>query len=147
MSFATASPLEFGKTYYARVQVWDANDNATGWSANSSPIVMPLIAYPTVVLSVTPEKPIALLEAIFSDDTDYKGATVLKRVWDFGDGTIVTENNPATNTISHTYADMSPGMTAVLSVSAAGMLSGESCKASLSISVKKALPIFKEVRP
>lgn len=138
--------LAYNTTYYARVQVWDVSDTPSGWSGASAPIVLPPAPYPTIAMTVTPDKPIAKTESTFSDTTAYAGDAVLVRSWDFGDG-IITAETPGSGTIGHTYADASSSMGATLTVTTASMLAGQSCSVTVPFTINKPIPQYREVLP
>jgi hypothetical protein len=137
--------LVYNKTYYMRVRAWDTVNAAPGaWSATGS-FSTPTTPYPQVSFSLTPAKPVAGQPTTFTDTTQYGGASPLTRIWNFGDGTVVTEN-PGTGTIDHTYAAESAGMTVTLTVVSTSS-SPKTCQNSMSFSIAKPIPVFKEVRP
>lgn len=138
-------PLSYNATYRARVMVWDAADNPSIWSAPSATISTPPGPYPLIAFTVDPAPPFAGENALFTDTTNYGAFSPLVRQWNFGDGTIVTEN-PGTGTTTHAYVDPT-NITATLTVSGSSMNPGDTCAASQGFLVNKGIPSYKEVRP
>jgi PKD repeat protein len=100
LSYFTA--LSFGKTYKARVRVWDSKGGVSEWK-ESEPWSPPKHPYPQVGFSWTPISSFIDEAVSFTDRTVYSDGSAStgqrKWLWDFGDGESAEVQNP-----THYYA-------------------------------------------
>ncbi len=84
-----------GNSYNYRVKARDALGNETGWSAAATISVPGVNTPPTASISYV----CTYLDCSFTDNSSDSDGTIVSRLWDFGDTTGSTSQNP-----SHTYA-------------------------------------------
>ncbi len=132
--------LAFGHTYWMRTKSWDTADTPSAWSSAVS-FSTPPGPFPQPNFTMDPAQPTAKQPVTFTDTSNYQGASPATLQWDFGDGSAPSSENPAT----HTYTSDSP-VSVTLRVSSSNSGS-EFCSVTKSVSVQKAIPQYREVRP
>jgi len=137
--------LSFGTTYWWRVKVWDNKGAESNWVSGVS---FPTASnrYPNTSFSSDQTNPLPDRPVVFTNNsTCYNSAggavPCSSYHWDFGDGTTVDTLTSAPQT--HSYATNGP-YTVQLNATDA---SGNTCSASIGISVRRSLPSWQEVPP
>lgn len=85
--------LQFNKTYYWRVKVWDKKGGESNWiqAPSSQTLVTPLHAYPDPDFTFEPKRP-RELQSVQLTDQSYSPVQIVRWSWTFQDG------NPPTST-------------------------------------------------
>ncbi len=87
--------LQFNKTYYWRVKVWDAKGGESGWITSSQTLITPGHAYPDPDFTFEPSMPRELQTVQFTDQS-YSPVSIARWYWTFQDGSpsTSTQQNP-----------------------------------------------------
>jgi PKD repeat protein len=125
--------IDFNTNYDVRVKVWDTDDRESSWSASSNYSTKPG-PWPAADFSYQPDKVIALQDIQF---TDASSNGPIGWLWDFGDGSTSTLQNPV-----YTYA-----ADGAYSVTLSATNIGGTCSVTKNLGVSKPIPTYQEVRP
>lgn len=96
MSDGKGGVLQFNKTYYWRLKLWDSKGGESDWIQSSETLVTPLHAYPDPDFTYQPQKVRELQSVQFTDES-YSPVQIAKWYWTFQDGTplVSTKQNPS----------------------------------------------------
>ena len=131
--------LQFNTTYRARIRVWNTNDLVSGWTTSNS-WKTPNSAYPQVNFTWPPASVIVGGVVQFTDQTVFSDGNGNGRRWSwlFGDSGTSTSQNP-----QHTY---NTSGTYDVTLTATDN-NNDSCNIVKPLTVKKQVPLWKEVAP
>lgn len=142
--------LVYNVTYYWRVRVQSSGGDWSGWATQgangeSNSFRTPLHAPPLCNFFTTPSTPIPNVATQFTDTTTaFGGATISQWSWNFGDGQVLTGNDPSVHkNPEHTYAAEAQ---VVIQLTATDS-DGYSCMRTSDLSVSNVLPEFDRVIP
>jgi hypothetical protein len=83
--------LQFNKTYYWRVKVWDSKGGESGWITSSQSLITPEHAYPDPDFTFEPSRPRELQTVQFTDQS-YSPVSIARWLWIFEDGNPLNSN-------------------------------------------------------
>lgn len=134
-----ADKLEFGKTYYWWVKVYDNRGKDSGWIAGPS-FATPLHAYPWPDFDWTPVNPRVEERVTFSDRTTFYVGGAKTFVWTFQDG---TPGNSSNQNPAVTFS--SAGQKQITLQATDG--EGYSCSVSKTLNTQLPVPDWREIIP
>ena len=137
---ASGSGLEFNKTYYWRLKVWDSKGAESSWITASQTLITPKHAYPDPDFTWQPQKP-GLDEEVQFTDLSQGSTIIVKWSWTFEDGSPSSSNtkNPTT-----TFGGGLTNKTVSLTVWDSDQYS---CSTSKEIRLSVFAPIWREIVP
>ncbi|OGN12846.1 MAG: hypothetical protein A3C71_02700 [Candidatus Yanofskybacteria bacterium RIFCSPHIGHO2_02_FULL_43_15c] len=136
--------LTFGVTYKARVKVWDSRGADSGWVQSNS-WATPRHAYPQANFTWSPLNPTPNQNVQFTDQTTFfDGGGVGQRGWSwtFGDTGTSNVQNP-----THAYSAVEDYLVNLTATDKDGFACSYNPAPGKTVTVKTAVPVWKEVAP
>jgi len=129
--------LDFNKTYYWRIKLWDSQGSESGWFTSSQTLSTPAHAYPNVDFTFSPDKPGAGDKVEFFGQTD---ASSPNWSWTFEDASPDVANKQNPDTKFQSKGNKIVNMTVADSY-------GYSCSISKLVNVSTFSYIWREIAP
>jgi hypothetical protein len=141
---ATGSGLEFNKTYYWRLKVWDTKGGESNWinAPDSQKLVTPEHAYPDPDFSWQPENPDKDQPVQFTDQSRASGGARISRwSWTFQDG------NPSTSQLQNPRVIFSTEGKKRVQLTVWDFPTNYSCSVEKEVKVGVFAPLWREIAP